>query len=62
MQPLELEKRTQALASDVQAAMERLRLSEKRAQLAKLDDELAVPETMSWPFLKFGIIQRMRKT
>ncbi|HCR55743.1 TPA: peptide chain release factor 2 [Candidatus Saccharibacteria bacterium] len=42
MQPLK--KRAQALGSNVQAAMERLRLSEKRAQLAKLDDELAVPE------------------
>lgn len=47
MQPLE--KRIQALRNDVTAAYEQLAIDDKAAQLAKLDDELAVPEVWNNP-------------
>ncbi len=47
MQPLE--KRIQTLKKDIAAAMERLKLTDKRAQLEKLDTELAEPEVWHNP-------------
>ncbi len=47
MQPLE--KRIQALASDVAAAYEQLSIDDKAKQLAALDEELAVPEVWNNP-------------
>lgn len=47
MQPLE--KRVDSLSSDIDAAMDRLNIASKQAELARFDAELAVPEVWNNP-------------